>query len=56
MRIAHISDLHFGAHDRLVTEILTQTLMELDPDLVLASGDITQDATVPGDSTPVAKL
>ncbi|MFN3805769.1 metallophosphoesterase family protein [Asticcacaulis sp.] len=47
MRIAHISDLHFGAHDRLVTEILTQTLIELDPDLVLASGDITQDATVP---------
>ncbi|UDF03536.1 metallophosphoesterase [Asticcacaulis sp. AND118] len=46
MRIAHISDLHFGAHDRRVTEILISALIELEPDLVLASGDITQDATV----------
>jgi 3',5'-cyclic AMP phosphodiesterase CpdA len=46
MRVAHISDLHFGAHDRRVTETLISTLIELEPDLVLASGDITQDATV----------
>lgn len=45
MIIAHISDLHFGSHDPVVMEILFQHLIELKPDLVLASGDITQDAT-----------
>ncbi|MDC7683028.1 metallophosphoesterase [Asticcacaulis sp. BYS171W] len=44
MKIAHISDLHFGAHDRRVTETLLSHLIETKPDLVLASGDITQHA------------
>ncbi|MFT3998137.1 MAG: metallophosphoesterase [Asticcacaulis sp.] len=46
MRIAHISDLHFGAHDLRVTGILLNALIDARPDLILASGDITQDATV----------
>lgn len=46
MKIAHISDLHFGSISRPVTETLVRHFMEDKPDLVIASGDITQDATV----------
>lgn len=45
MRIAHISDLHFGAHDPHVAGCLVRALNEAQPDLVLVSGDITQHAT-----------
>ena len=45
MKIAHISDLHFGAHDPVVGDALLAHLVEAAPDLVIASGDITQSAT-----------
>lgn len=45
MKIAHISDLHFGAHDPAVLEALVAHLTEAGPHLVIASGDITQSAT-----------
>jgi 3',5'-cyclic AMP phosphodiesterase CpdA len=43
-RIAHISDLHFGRHDRAVAEGLLQALDRLAPDLVAVTGDLTQRA------------
>lgn len=43
-RIAHLSDLHFGAHDPVVVEALVAALAELAPDLVVISGDLTQRA------------
>jgi 3',5'-cyclic AMP phosphodiesterase CpdA len=43
-RIAHLSDLHFGAHDPPVVEALVAALAELEPDLVVISGDLTQRA------------
>lgn len=45
MRIAHISDLHFGHHDPEVTAALGGDLLEQAPDLVVASGDFTQRGT-----------
>ena len=45
MKIAHISDLHFGAHDPKVRDALLAHLIEAKPHLVIASGDITQSAT-----------
>jgi 3',5'-cyclic AMP phosphodiesterase CpdA len=41
-RIAHLSDLHFGAHDPAVVEALVAALAELAPDVVVISGDLTQ--------------
>jgi 3',5'-cyclic AMP phosphodiesterase CpdA len=43
-RIAHLSDLHFGAHDPAIVEALIATLAELAPDVVVISGDLTQRA------------
>ena len=45
MKIAQISDLHFGAHDDAVSEALLGHLVAAAPDLVIASGDLTQSAT-----------
>lgn len=45
MKIAHISDLHFGCIEPAVAEGLTAHLADAQPDLVIASGDITQSAT-----------
>ena len=45
MKIAHISDLHFGAHDPAARDALLAHLIEARPHLVIASGDITQSAT-----------
>jgi 3',5'-cyclic AMP phosphodiesterase CpdA len=42
--IAHISDLHFGRHSVAAAEELLASLREVDPDLVVASGDFTQRA------------
>jgi len=42
--IAHISDLHFGAHDPAVVAGLTAELNADPPDLVAISGDLTQYA------------
>ncbi len=43
-RIAHLSDLHFGAHDPAIVEALVAALAELAPDVVVISGDLTQRA------------
>lgn len=42
--IAHISDLHFGRHDETAAERLLADLVELQPDLVVITGDLTQRA------------
>ena len=43
-RIAHLSDLHFGAHDPAVVAGAEAWLAEARPDLVVISGDFTQRA------------
>jgi 3',5'-cyclic AMP phosphodiesterase CpdA len=42
--VAHLSDLHFGAHLPLVAEALRRDLHALAPTLVIVSGDFTQRA------------
>jgi 3',5'-cyclic AMP phosphodiesterase CpdA len=44
-RIAHLSDLHFGAHDPAVVAGAEAWLAEERPHLVVISGDFTQRAT-----------
>ncbi|MBP2159930.1 MULTISPECIES: metallophosphoesterase [Asticcacaulis] len=46
MKIAHISDLHFGCEIDWVRDELRRTIEDAGVDLVIASGDITQSATV----------
>jgi 3',5'-cyclic AMP phosphodiesterase CpdA len=43
-RIAHLSDLHFGAHDPTIVQALIAALAKLAPDVVVVSGDLTQRA------------
>ena len=45
-RIAHLSDIHFGAHDPKIVDAATAWLEERRPDLVIISGDLTQRARV----------
>ncbi len=45
MKIAHVSDLHFGCIDPAIADGLRAHLVEARPDLVIASGDITQSST-----------
>jgi 3',5'-cyclic AMP phosphodiesterase CpdA len=45
-RIAHLSDVHFGAHDPAVVAGAEAWLAEKRPDLVVISGDFTQRARV----------
>ena len=45
-RIAHLSDVHFGAHDPAVVAGAEAWLVEKRPDLVVISGDFTQRARV----------
>ncbi len=42
--VAHLSDLHFGRTDPQVVSALTVALQNLNPDLVVISGDLTQRA------------
>lgn len=42
--IVHLSDLHFGRIDGAVIEPITQTIREIDPDVLVVSGDLTQRA------------
>ena len=42
--IAHLSDLHFGAHDDRLVAAVEERLHELQPELVVISGDFTQRA------------
>ena len=43
-RIAHLSDLHFGAHDDRLVEAVEARIDALKPDLIVISGDFTQRA------------
>lgn len=43
-RILHLSDLHFGAHDEDLVEAVAAKADELEPELVVISGDFTQRA------------
>ncbi len=44
--LAHLSDVHFGAHDPAVVEAALRWLAEARPDLVVISGDFTQRARI----------
>ncbi|MHB1676825.1 MAG: metallophosphoesterase family protein [Sulfuriferula sp.] len=46
IRIAHISDLHFGREVQEVVEALAAELHSMRPDLIAVSGDLTQRARV----------
>ena len=42
VRILHVSDLHFGTHeDTAVERAVGRLLAEVEPELVVASGDLT---------------
>lgn len=43
--IAHISDLHFGCEAPMLREGLLETLEHIHPELVVISGDLTQQAS-----------
>ena len=43
-RLLHLSDLHFGAHDDRLVAGVERQVRNLDPDLVIVSGDFTQRA------------
>ena len=43
-RIAHLSDIHFGANDPNIVAATVDWLKEKQPDLVIISGDLTQRA------------
>jgi 3',5'-cyclic AMP phosphodiesterase CpdA len=45
-RIAHLSDVHFGANDPKIVRATEAWLQEQQPDLVIVSGDFTQRARV----------
>jgi len=42
--VAHLSDIHFGAHRPDLAESLSEDIAYLNPDLVVISGDLTQRA------------
>src|SRR5438045_8810323 len=44
--IAHISDLHFGTEDPAIAQGLLEDLAQVQPNLVVNSGDLTQRARV----------
>jgi len=43
-RIVHLSDIHFGEVDYAVVDKAVEKINELEPDLVVVSGDLTQRA------------
>ena len=45
--LVHLSDLHFGRIDTAIIAPLMQTVHQLQPDLVVVSGDLTQRARSP---------
>lgn len=45
-RIAHLSDIHFGAHDPRIVDATEAWLADRRPDLVIISGDFTQRARI----------
>ncbi|MBX3321879.1 MAG: metallophosphoesterase [Phycisphaeraceae bacterium] len=44
MRIAHVSDIHFGAADEDLIEAVIAAVRGIEPDLVVISGDLTMAA------------
>lgn len=44
MRLVHLSDLQFGAHDALVARAVARDLTGLRADLVVVTGDVTEGA------------
>ena len=42
LRIAHLSDVHFGREDRLAAERALGDVRDFAPDLVVVTGDLTQ--------------
>lgn len=44
VRLIHLSDLHFGAHDPRLVDAVAERIDEERPDLVVISGDFTQRA------------
>ncbi len=44
-RIAHLSDIHFGANDPTIVAATERWLADRKPDLIIISGDLTQRAT-----------
>ncbi|WP_131782167.1 metallophosphoesterase family protein [Legionella gresilensis] len=44
MKIAHISDLHFGMHNKQILNAFMNDIAEHKPDAVIISGDLTQRA------------
>jgi 3',5'-cyclic AMP phosphodiesterase CpdA len=44
VRLIHLSDLHFGAHDLRLVDAVAERIDEEKPDLVVISGDFTQRA------------
>lgn len=44
-RFVHISDLHFGREQPAIIEAWFKLMLEIKPDLVIISGDLTQRAT-----------
>lgn len=45
MKILHLSDLHFGTGTAELNTLLQKTINSIAPDLVIISGDFTQNAT-----------
>jgi 3',5'-cyclic AMP phosphodiesterase CpdA len=45
-RIAHLSDIHFGANDQKIVDATISWLQERRPELVIISGDFTQRARI----------
>jgi 3',5'-cyclic AMP phosphodiesterase CpdA len=43
-KLVHLSDLHFGRVDYSIVEPLVETIREIEPDVVVVSGDLTQRA------------
>ncbi|MBK6748915.1 MAG: metallophosphoesterase [Pyrinomonadaceae bacterium] len=43
-KIVHLSDIHFGTADPTVVDRLVEKVRELEPDIVVVSGDLTQRA------------
>jgi 3',5'-cyclic AMP phosphodiesterase CpdA len=43
--IAHISDLHFGYNDPLLAKALSKSLAQINPDVLVVSGDLVEHAT-----------
>jgi 3',5'-cyclic AMP phosphodiesterase CpdA len=42
--VAHLSDLHFGRHDETAAERLLADISEVQPDITVVTGDLTQRA------------